>query len=517
MSLLARWVDEPSSKAFKLHLATIPDFFWIAEDGLKIGFSSGSRVAIGEKASSQSKSKMDKQVLGVAKHQRETRGRCAGLKGTHLVCSLIIFQLMQQSVGSGRCLAAQAGWRTSIFPEKEVLLNGDRPDQAMNLDECSRLRTFGNSKIYLEESKALKEKLGKCVIGEALDPINVESLLQEVKSDCNCLEEVRMPGAMKVMMVFDSTQNMDKMMESNTLAKHFLEIRKWTSGEANRTKECWIEVSRLPLHGWTRENMLKIGNVWGKAMDIEEMAEGHYSYFRVLVVTNIGPRIWAMANIVIKEETFSIFIRELEVRRTTADKKENSKETKERIDCETPIMVAESGRHGNGNDGGETGGREAEGSRVGETQPTSEERGDGNETLEQNKGPMGEDTINVGNPSPTKTKTLEDDRRTKDVIQEWEDECYVKPTNEYEAQSEGLITSNPMETTHSPMELESSSTSIPPGFGNVDTTETASEGLDIEKGRAGKHGRQNGSRRHMKIVLNLNDRLKENARKQKEA
>ncbi|MED6136068.1 hypothetical protein PIB30_052485 [Stylosanthes scabra] len=130
---------------------------------------------------------------------------------------------------------------------------------------------------------------------------------------------------------------------------------------------------------------------------------------------------------------------------------------------------------------------------------------------------MGEDTINVANPSPTKTKTLEDDRRTEDVIQEWEDECYVKPTNEYEAQSEGLITSNPMETTHGPMELESSTTSIPPGFGNVDTTETASEGLDTEKGRVGKQGRQNGSRRHMKIVLKLNDRLKENARKQKEA
>ncbi|MED6219590.1 hypothetical protein PIB30_037124 [Stylosanthes scabra] len=136
-----------------------------------------------------------------------------------------------------------------------------RPDQAVNLDECSRLQTFGNSKIYLEESKALKEKLRRCVIGEALDPINVESLLQEVKSDCNCLEEVRMLGAMTVMMVFDSTQNMDKMMESNTLAKHFLKIRKWTSGEANRTRECWIEVSGLPLHGWTKENMLKIGNV----------------------------------------------------------------------------------------------------------------------------------------------------------------------------------------------------------------------------------------------------------------
>ncbi|GMN56818.1 hypothetical protein TIFTF001_025932 [Ficus carica] len=35
LSMLGRWVEDPNSEAFKYHLARIPDFFWIAEDGAK--------------------------------------------------------------------------------------------------------------------------------------------------------------------------------------------------------------------------------------------------------------------------------------------------------------------------------------------------------------------------------------------------------------------------------------------------------------------------------------------------
>lgn len=36
LCLLAHWVDDQDSEAYKHHLARIPDFFWVAEDGLKI-------------------------------------------------------------------------------------------------------------------------------------------------------------------------------------------------------------------------------------------------------------------------------------------------------------------------------------------------------------------------------------------------------------------------------------------------------------------------------------------------
>ena len=33
--MLACWVENPNSEAFKYHIARIPDYLWVAEDGMK--------------------------------------------------------------------------------------------------------------------------------------------------------------------------------------------------------------------------------------------------------------------------------------------------------------------------------------------------------------------------------------------------------------------------------------------------------------------------------------------------
>lgn len=33
--MIACWVEDPNSEAYQLHLARLPDYFWLAEDGLK--------------------------------------------------------------------------------------------------------------------------------------------------------------------------------------------------------------------------------------------------------------------------------------------------------------------------------------------------------------------------------------------------------------------------------------------------------------------------------------------------
>ncbi|KAG6621483.1 hypothetical protein I3842_Q025200 [Carya illinoinensis] len=47
MCLMARWVEDPNSEAYKLHLARLPDYYWVAEDGLKIqGLGSQTWVVV---------------------------------------------------------------------------------------------------------------------------------------------------------------------------------------------------------------------------------------------------------------------------------------------------------------------------------------------------------------------------------------------------------------------------------------------------------------------------------------
>ncbi|KAK2994446.1 hypothetical protein RJ640_001262, partial [Escallonia rubra] len=41
LRLIATWVEDPNSEAYKRHLARIPDYFWLAEDGMKLQSFSG--------------------------------------------------------------------------------------------------------------------------------------------------------------------------------------------------------------------------------------------------------------------------------------------------------------------------------------------------------------------------------------------------------------------------------------------------------------------------------------------
>ncbi|MED6111425.1 hypothetical protein PIB30_052167 [Stylosanthes scabra] len=210
-----------------------------------------------------------------------------------------------------------------------------------------------------------------------------------------------------------------------------------------------VMVTGLPMQGWTRSNMERIGNVWGRVVQIEEEEGGHYNYFRVQIVAGIGPTICAIANVVIGEEKFCIFIREDEERNyepchcriNTIGAKEqqvgcrniqleevinrNEKEAsvtyengRQVVDTQDAAAVAEEAVPSE---------MEAEESKVGETQPVARiEDGDTTDGVENASPEMGLAEIDVG-PSPTRTKSLLDDRRTEEVIQESGETLYQRP------------------------------------------------------------------------------------------
>ncbi|MED6207366.1 hypothetical protein PIB30_035169 [Stylosanthes scabra] len=159
--------------------------------------------------------------------------------------------------------------------------------------------------------------------------------------------------------------------------------------------------------------------------------------------------------------------------------------------------------------------------KVGETQPSRVE-------VEDDQKNENEAYVNVGptdgqqlDSSPTKTVTLEDDRRTEDVIQEWGDELFQKPNSE----------SDPLTQPTSPvceMELENGSVdglgklSVPPGFDRIENPclveETNDEsGKQLETQRIVRYEKKQGRKSTKRTSLKLNDRLKDKARRQRDA
>ncbi|CAN6445098.1 unnamed protein product [Victoria cruziana] len=44
LNMLCCWIEDPNSEAFKFHLARIPDYLWVAEDGMKMNGYNGSQL-----------------------------------------------------------------------------------------------------------------------------------------------------------------------------------------------------------------------------------------------------------------------------------------------------------------------------------------------------------------------------------------------------------------------------------------------------------------------------------------
>ncbi|MED6158136.1 hypothetical protein PIB30_030052 [Stylosanthes scabra] len=109
---------------------------------------------------------------------------------------------------------------------------------------------------------------------------------------------------------------------------------------------------------------------------------------------------------------------------------------------------------------------ECEESKVGETQPTQDGRDDECWNGSQSKNPIGLVVEYVEQTSPTKTITLEDDRRAEQIIQEWNDICYQLPSDNA-GSGPGLDNSDPTD------EIGSSSLSAPQGFERIRTRKTS--------------------------------------------
>ncbi|MED6204606.1 hypothetical protein PIB30_010460 [Stylosanthes scabra] len=327
-------------------------------------------------------------------------------------------------------------------------------------------------------------------------------------------------GSMKILMVFESSTKMEEALDSNKLTDHFLEVRIWSEGEANKTRDVWLEVTGLLLHGWCDENMRTIGNVWGRVIKVGD-DEGHFSSFRVLVAANMGPLIRAVAIVVINNTEFQVFVKEAEEDGMVIDGSRNKEQNEvdkvnivQEVDksqwngtTKTREMVNnEEGRDVRPESSPEIE-REVEKeeskveeSKCGETEQTPSEENGGDAQWAYELGHANPDNTK----SPTRTRSLEDDRRTEQVIREWNESLFQKPNSPIgprdvdaddnnEDSVDQLKEIGPEVESRGSLDGDSDSTSFsaPPGF-------------------------ERPLHSHRRTSLRLRDRIKENARKQKE-
>ncbi|MED6148596.1 hypothetical protein PIB30_054567 [Stylosanthes scabra] len=164
---------------------------------------------------------------------------------------------------------------------------------------------------------------------------------------------------------------------------------------------------------------------------------------------------------------------------------------------------------------------EAETSRVRETQQATPEVGDEELGVQGVNGPApnvscGPEGETYIGESPIRTVMLEDDRRTKDVIQEWEDSRFHLP--ERNCGSEELLEAQNVDhNLNRSIETGSSTASAPPSFEYARVLTNGSDNNNLERERGRSRERKRGKRRQTrKKSLKLIEQVKEKARRKKD-
>ncbi|MED6218077.1 hypothetical protein PIB30_023612 [Stylosanthes scabra] len=420
---------------------------------------------------------------------------------------------------------------------KDVLLNRNRENDVHILRDDNVLQSFGRSTMELEVDEALSDTLNRSLEGDLLNPM-IYQLKTAVLKDWHTMVDLKMMGSRKAVMIFDTAENMMEAEQSPYLLNHFIEVRRWTLKEANRSRRMWLE------NAWTEQNMEKIGNVWGSVLRVDRGKGGHLNAFRVLVETNFTPVVQACLTVVVQGEEIQVMVKEIGMLNTFWEEQEGNEWT----ESVTNYNGVDGGNEGKGdvnhenkedslqNDSkcesseagsaeriesrcsGDRREEEEEPLRVRETQTVHETAQTHTKSgrNEDGRGGGPEEEFHI---SPTKTRSLEDDRRTEEVAKELGLCKVTKPNNNTEKVNEsendmmGRVHRNGTQELliHSDSDLR-----FPPGFENWRREDTELEHRTVRRINLGKReGRKKEKERRKESKKRAENNRKAERRRKK--
>ncbi|MED6221808.1 hypothetical protein PIB30_058257 [Stylosanthes scabra] len=165
---------------------------------------------------------------------------------------------------------------------------------------------LGSSTVELTMNNELNEKMKRSLVREALNPIDYPNLKKS-------MTEAKMMGSRKIVMKFESIEKMVEAEKSESLLAHFMEVRRWTPKDVNRSRRIWLEVYGLPANAWTSQNMMRIGGVWGSVLRVDEGVGGHFNAFRVLVEANFAPAVQAFVTVKLDGQAYEVMVKDMRI------------------------------------------------------------------------------------------------------------------------------------------------------------------------------------------------------------
>ncbi|CAO2834917.1 unnamed protein product [Amaranthus hypochondriacus] len=168
--------------------------------------------------------------------------------------------------------------------------------------------------INVCENKNMRGRLKYAAVIEFSPPINcvkAAALINDMK-----LQAFRFCSSispLKMVLFFDDDYGLEYALdESSPLRETFDHVRKWKDNESCMERAVWLECSGLHPYCWSEENLLKIGNIWGKAVEVVDVFNGVHSIStaKILVITKKTGRIDKRVKVVAEHGSGIIWVKE---------------------------------------------------------------------------------------------------------------------------------------------------------------------------------------------------------------
>ena len=141
-----------------------------------------------------------------------------------------------------------------------------------------------------------------------MDPCWVESNLRAKEVN---FVRVQAIDSYKVLITFHSTEEMvrELVVNKETMLSIMDEIHPWKEEEACKVRRTWLLCRGVPLHGWSKTNTEKIGEVWGKVVS-SDLPMHDLKAARVQIDTTIFSLINSWICLVLNGNVYDIFVME---------------------------------------------------------------------------------------------------------------------------------------------------------------------------------------------------------------
>lgn len=200
------------------------------------------------------------------------------------------------------------------IPNGTVSVEQKQQNRVLEGNACAKQKTHNQVILNVCENLHMRNGLKYAAVIEFTPPMDCVKATDLVNT--MHLQYFRFCSAispLKLALFFEDGNGLEIALdESSPLRKAFSNVRKWSDNESCLERAVWLECTGLHPYCWSEENLIKIGNVWGKTITVVDVFNGVHSISsaKILIITKKMGRIEERVKIVAEHGAGVIWVKE---------------------------------------------------------------------------------------------------------------------------------------------------------------------------------------------------------------